>query len=211
MSRLTLATADGVALEAERFDPPAPPNAAAVIAHPHPLYGGDMHNNVVSALCDALPRAGVTALRFNFRGVGGSAGTHGKGVDERLDVVAAVDALAAALGPAVPLVLVGYSFGAMVCAAVTDERVSGWALVAPPLGMLDAGTLAALGQDPRPKSVVMPGHDQFTPLALVESTVGGWAASVLHPLPTADHFLMGHTAATAAHVSNFIGGRINSR
>ncbi len=66
---------------------------AAVICHPHPLFGGNMHNNVVRAVRKSLLERGMVCLRFNFRGTGQSWGTHGNGVDEVQDVVAAVDFL----------------------------------------------------------------------------------------------------------------------
>lgn len=101
------------AIEALR-DEPAPadgvPRGVAVIAHPHPLFGGTMDNKVVQTLARAFVQCGWTAVRFNFRGVGASGGEHdhGKGeVDDMLAVVAAT----AAQGP---LALAGFSFGAHV-------------------------------------------------------------------------------------------------
>jgi uncharacterized protein len=101
---LTLTTDDGVALEAE-LDVPDGATTVVVLAHPHPLYGGSMRTGVPDALFRALPTEGVGALRFNFRGVEGSAGTHDKGGAERLDVAAAVAAVA------LPVVVCGWSFG----------------------------------------------------------------------------------------------------
>src|SRR5205085_9349154 len=89
---MKLHTADGLALEAE-WSVPDDARAAMVLCHPHAQYGGTMRSIVISALFDALPRAGVACLRFNFRGVGTSGGTHDHGDAERLDVAAAVAAL----------------------------------------------------------------------------------------------------------------------
>ncbi len=112
---LRLTTDDGLALEAE-WVWPAAPTALVVLAHPHPLHGGSMRSLVTSELFRSLPGRGVAALRFNFRGVEGSEGTHGEGRTERLDVEAAIDALAAGAATRrivdVPLVLAGWSFGA---------------------------------------------------------------------------------------------------
>src|SRR5262245_1405096 len=87
--------------------------AAAVIRHPHPLGGGTMNNNVVYRTAKALVASGVTALRFNFRGVGASTGRHDNGVGEEDDVRAAVDFLRAHQ-PGLPIWIAGFSFGARV-------------------------------------------------------------------------------------------------
>ena len=85
-----LETSDGVRLEHELGPPPAgAPRGEAVICHPHPLGGGDMHNHVVMALSRAARDSGLVALRFNFRGTGRSGGVHAGGAKEALDVEAA--------------------------------------------------------------------------------------------------------------------------
>ncbi len=132
---------------------------AAVICHPHPLYGGTMHNNVTSALSKAFLERGVAALRFNFRGVGRSEGTHGSGIDEMKDVKAALDYLEAA--PMVDpqkLVLAGYSFGCWVGlrAAHDDRRPVRLVGVSPPLDMYD---FSFLKQETRPKLLLVGDKD----------------------------------------------------
>lgn len=82
----------------------------AVVAHPHPLFGGTMDNKVVQTLARALVQSGWTSLRFNFRGVGASQGEHDHGVGEARDLLA----LIAQLAPQGPLALAGFSFGAFV-------------------------------------------------------------------------------------------------
>ena len=101
----------------------------AVIAHPHPLFGGTMDNKVVQTLARAFVQAGWTALRFNFRGVGASSGTHDEGRGELQDLLAVVQQLAPPAQdglPAQPLALAGFSFGAFVTshalAALWPER-----------------------------------------------------------------------------------------
>jgi hypothetical protein len=106
--RLTVAGAAG-AIEVAR-DPAAEPRGVAVIAHPHPLFGGTMDNKVVQTLARAFVACGWTAVRFNFRGVGRSEGAHDEGRGERDDLLAVVQALA----PTGPLCLAGFSFGAFV-------------------------------------------------------------------------------------------------
>src|SRR5437868_4320456 len=102
----------------------APP-LAAVFCHPHPLFGGTMHNKVVYQAAKALHEFGVAVLRFNFRGVGESAGGHDNGRGEVDDVIAAVDYVEAEF-PGVPLLVAGFSFGAWVGlrAGCADTRVS---------------------------------------------------------------------------------------
>lgn len=94
-----------------------PGGGVAVVAHPHPLFGGTLHNKVAQTLARAHVQAGWTAVRFNFRGVGRSAGVHDHGVGEADDLLAVV----ASQAPTGPLALAGFSFGAFVScqAAVT--------------------------------------------------------------------------------------------
>lgn len=93
-------------------DQPAgqPSKGVAVIAHPHPLFGGTLDNKVVQTLARAFTQAGWTAVRFNFRGVGGTAGVHDEGRGELDDMLAVV----AASAPEGPICLAGFSFGAFV-------------------------------------------------------------------------------------------------
>jgi len=106
---------------------------AAVVLHPHPLYGGDMHNHVVVAVCETFADAGATTLRFNFRGTGRSEGAFDDGRGEADDARAAILALRERL-PGIPLVLVGYSFGAAVAAAVASESaLRALVLISPPV------------------------------------------------------------------------------
>ncbi|PYM91028.1 MAG: alpha/beta hydrolase [Candidatus Rokuibacteriota bacterium] len=128
-------------LEARLSAPPSP-GGGIVICHPHPLYGGDMDNPVVVRVQEVCAELGIATLRFNFRGVGGSTGSHAGGIGEQEDAVAALDALAKTVGGR-PLALAGYSFGARISALVgcRDPRVAGMVLIAPPLAMYDFGCL----------------------------------------------------------------------
>ena len=115
-----------------------------LICHPHPMYGGSMHNNVVEALEEGFRRAGFATLRFNFRGVGGSMGSYGEGEGEIEDVISAWDYLREQAGKEGPAVLAGYSFGAWVSsrAAVRLADVENLFLVAYPFAFYDATQLA---------------------------------------------------------------------
>jgi alpha/beta superfamily hydrolase len=103
----------------------APPPLAAVVCHPHPLFGGTMHNKVVYQTAKSLDALGIPVLRFNFRGAGFSEGVHDRGHGEQGDVRAALDFLASEF-PGVPLLLAGFSFGSWVGMRVgcEDLRVS---------------------------------------------------------------------------------------
>jgi alpha/beta superfamily hydrolase len=201
VERLSLAAADGVELEAELAAPDGA-WAAVVLAHPHPLYGGSMRTGVPAALFEALPAAGVAALRFNFRGVEGSSGVHDHGVAERLDVAAAVDALAST-ARAVPLVVCGWSFGADVSLCVVDPRIAGWCAVAPPLAVAPRDDMLA-APDPRPKHLLVPEHDQYDPPARATATTADWVNTTIEVVPMADHFLAGALGRVAASVLTFL-------
>jgi uncharacterized protein len=196
----TLVTADGVHLEAE-WSVPDGARAVTVLTHPHPMMGGDMTTPVPDALFRGLPRHSIATLRFNFRGVGRSGGTHGGGAEEADDVRAAVDR-AAELVPGVPVWLTGYSFGADVSLQVDDARLHGWVLVAPTLRTVAPESMTA-GDDPRPKVLLVPEHDQFCGPhdAQVFLAECGWQAAAVEPVGGGDHFLAGRIDAVVAAVA----------
>lgn len=123
---------DAPLLEGELWLPEStPPVAGVVVAHPHPQRGGSMDNNVVVAVCEGLTRAGIAALRFNFRGVGQSEGTSSAGSEEPGDLLGALAFLAAqAEIDAQQIGLAGYSFGARMCFAVVPRAPQLKALLA---------------------------------------------------------------------------------
>src|SRR5207245_6014841 len=100
------------------------PRYAALVCHPHPLYGGTMHNKVVFKVAQSLQMLGMPALRFNFRGVGRSIGTYDEGRGEMDDVRFALEFLSRRY-PGLPVILAGFSFGAYVGmhVAAVDDRV----------------------------------------------------------------------------------------
>ncbi len=165
---------------------PASPRAAAIVCHPHPQFGGDRHNAVVQALFDALPSAGIAALRFDFRE------KYEDGRGEALDATAALRTLAQAV-PAVPLIATGYSFGAAVALALADPAISAKLLIAPPLTM--AGVEPAMAV---PTLVLTPEHDQFSPPEASAPIVDTWPMADHDTIAGADHFLVGHAADAAA-------------
>jgi uncharacterized protein len=118
--------------------------AGVVICHPHPLYGGSMNNNVVDAIESGFSAREFTTLRFNFRGVGGSAGDYDEGEGEVKDVVAAVAFLKQHIDGDGSVVLAGYSFGAWMAsraAAKIEQDVAALFLVAYPFAFYKADEL----------------------------------------------------------------------
>ena len=190
-----LVTEDGHELEAE-LATADDARVAMVLCHPHPTYGGTMRSIVIGALFAALPAAGVTCLRFNFRGVGGSGGAFDEGRGERLDVAAAIDALAEQPGGTRPLLLTGWSFGADVALSVLDPRVAAWLAIAPPLRFL--ADPEGVGADPRAKSLVLAAHDEFRPPDEVEAMVATWRATDVTVIGGASHFFVGRTDEVVA-------------
>jgi len=159
--------------------------AGAVVCHPHPAYGGDRHNIVVDRIFRTLAEAGVTVLRFDFR----------EGEGHERDVLAAVDEVARQLKPGRPLWLIGYSFGADIALSVGDQRVAGWAAVAPPLRFGPPPCPAA--GDTRPVLVLAAEHDQFTSPDDLRDATAAWSDATVTVIGGADHFLPGATGRVA--------------
>jgi hypothetical protein len=165
-----------------------------ILCHPHPQYGGDMDHPVIATCAEVAFQEGLSALRFNFRGVGESQGSYGEGIAEMQDVKAAGDYFYSRLkGDHLPLILVGYSFGvwAGFPIAIEDERFEGMVAVAPPLEIYDFSFLKGC----KKKKLFIAGNkDLFCPLALLEK----WYQELDEPkslavIPGADHFFLFHT------------------
>lgn len=183
-------------LEALLEDPGGAGGWFAVVCHPHPLYGGTLENKVVHTLARALQERGMPTLRFNFRGVGRSAGSFDEGRGETDDALAVI-AWGRRRWPAAQLVLAGFSFGAVV--ALRAAAAAGAAqliTVAPAVTRLGA----ALARPPCPWLLVMGDADELVDCAEVRA----WAAR-FEPPPTlrllagVDHFFHGrlHELRTA--------------
>jgi len=191
----------GLTLEGLFHRPQTAPYPAAVVCHPHPLYGGDMHNSVVAAVCQALVEADIAALRFNFRGVGRSLGRFGDGVGERADAIAALAHLRQTEGVDPARVgIVGYSFGGAVALVAADEQVAAVAAISTPAfgrGIpeltIRCPTLLVSGDR---DDVAPPG--QLTALA---EMVGSQCQVAL--VRGADHFWWGHEDKVAQSVARF--------
>jgi alpha/beta superfamily hydrolase len=184
---------------------------AAMVCHPHPLFGGTMHNKVVYHAMKAFQAYGLPVLRFNFRGAGLSEGTHDNGRGEVGDVRAALDWLEREYH--LPVLFSGFSFGSNVGmrACCGDERVKGMVALGLPVqaGGRDYhySFLSACAQ---PKLFISGTADEFGPRPAVEAVVASAAPpAALVMVPGADHFFAGkleqmQQALTAWLEANFL-------
>lgn len=196
---VTLAARDGVALEG-RLAMPDAPRGGVVVCHPHPLYGGDLGNPVVARIVEACAGRGLATLRFNFRGVGASEGTHDGGGAERGDVLGALDHLRVLLGRDARVALAGYSFGAAVAGAAAPAAtdLAALALIAPPLAVAGDKALAPLAEFAGPLLVVAGSDDDYCPPAALGALARTLPRAEIHTLAGADHFFTLHGAALGA-------------
>jgi alpha/beta superfamily hydrolase len=176
-----------------------------VITHPHPLYGGDMHNNVVAAIARVYRQHGYTTLRFNFRGVGNSQGGYGDGVGEQEDVRAAISHLAdLGIGQ---IDLAGYSFGAWVnaLAATNNLNIKNMVMVSPPVAFVDFGSISDLGSL---RLIITGSRDDIAPAEIIKQAYAGWNAEAqFEVINGADHFYMGYLDKLEAILTAFLEGR----
>jgi uncharacterized protein len=179
------------------------PKFVAVVCHPHPLFGGTMHNKVVFQTAKALHQRGATVLRFNFRGVEQSEGVHDRGQGEQDDVRTAIDYLAAEF-PGRPIVVAGFSFGSSVGLRVGcgDSRVARVIGLGLPVDNLDMSFLLACT---KPKLLIQGGNDQFGARASIESLF----ATLPEPkrlviVEGADHFFTGQLDEAAAAIDAWL-------
>ncbi len=177
---------------------PSQGTRGAVIAHPHPLMGGDMDNSVVRVLSEALQDMGFSTLRFNFRGVGMSSGSYDEGKGEQDDLL---EALAFLEGEGMSeLTLAGYSFGAWVAAGVLARAQSRPAvLVSPPIALFPHDMESLNG---RVGLIVCGDQDPYCPAGEIRG-IAGRISSSLDVIPDADHFYMGREKELSAAVHGF--------
>ena len=164
---------------------------AAVLSHPHPQFGGTMHNKVVFRAAKAFERLGYPSLRFNFRGVGRSRGTFDEGAGEAEDVKAALDWMAGE-HPGLALVHCGFSFGNAIGTpvAAADDRVDRLVCLGTPTASFRFERLA---QVVKPKLFVQGEHDEHGPLkALREGLARVAQPWTLVVVNGADHFFADH-------------------
>lgn len=167
---------------------------AALVCHPHPMFGGTLHNKVVFHAMKALNSFGFPVLRFNFRGAGLSEGEHDLGRGERDDVRAALDWLDHEFR--LPLIFAGFSFGAAVGlqVACSDERVKATIGLGLPVNLVDERTydFGFLRSCQKPKLFVSGSRDQFGGRGKLEQLVNGLPEpKKLVIIDSADHFFEG--------------------
>lgn len=180
---------------------------AAVVCHPHPLYGGEMKNVLVAKTAMELAERGVPVLRFNFRGVGKSQGAFDDGVGEMTDVRSAIDFVAGESDVSV-VDVVGYSFGARVGleAAARHPRVGRLVGIAPPVSHMEMGNSAVSG---KPKLFIRGTRDEYSATEVFD----GWYESLPEPkklvtLEGADHFFAGFVKEVALTVAEYLCGGV---
>lgn len=190
-------------LEAILKDPAGAVTRAAIVCHPHPLFGGTMHNKVVFRIARAFSDAGFAVLRFNFRGTGRSQGEHDSGRGEQDDLSAAIEFIERRY-PGAELWLAGFSFGSavMLRAASCDDRVRALIAVGVPVSKQSFSDLAHCN---KPKLLVQGTNDQYGSVDQLET----FFASLDEPkqikiIDGADHFFEGHLPELAEAVTKFI-------
>ena len=181
------------------------PQLGVIVCHPHPQYGGNMHNNVVVGITRKLSANGFVTLRFNFRGAGASGGSYGGGKEELKDVKSAIDFLNRMdMVMKDSLFLVGYSFGAVVGlpVAVEDKRVMGFIGISPPVAMYDFGFLK---ESFKPKLIIYGDSDFVCPVERVKELFTSLEEpKSLRAITDGDHFLWGKEETIAEHVLHFM-------
>jgi alpha/beta superfamily hydrolase len=175
---------------------------AVVVTHPHPIYGGDMYNNVVESIVRTYRQMGYSTLRFNFRGVGGSEGQYGQGIGEQEDVNAALKFFSEAGKKRIDLA--GYSFGAWVNAMGQGHlyQVDRMVMVSPPVNFID---FSFLDSCPEIKLVIAGSEDDIASPSLIKKMLPGWNPdAVFKVIQGADHFYWGKLSELETEIRDFL-------
>ena len=194
-------TFEGVVAQPDDHSGPFP---GIVICHPHPLFGGNMDNNVVLAVAFGLVEAGFAILRFNFRGVGNSEGEHTKGELESQEALAALDLLKAWPGvDGKRIGLAGYSFGTSVILGnpTLHKKASAFAFISPPLRALE-GT--ALKKSKHPTFIISGDKDKLVQSEQLPSVLDSFSQRPeCFIVPGADHFWGGYENQLVPQVGRY--------
>ncbi len=184
--------------------PTGAPRAAVVFAHPLPTEGGTMHTKVVFQGAKALARIGCVVLRFNFRGVGRSAGAWDDGRGEQDDYRAALDYVAAQ-HPDLDIWAVGFSFGSWVATTVgaADDRVCALVAIAPPVHKYD---FTPMTQSAKPKFIIHGEADELIPLKMVRKLYADCRdPKELVEIDSATHLFEGQAAEAGEALEELLG------
>jgi len=200
--------AEGFQIEAAVYVPEAPPmlHPGAVICHPHPQYGGDMHNNVVMGVQEALADAGFATLRFNFRGVGRSGGGLAGPDGDPEDVTRVAEYLRSTPGvDKKRMAIVGYSYGAMVglAAGMLTPGIAALVGISPPVA---AFRMEFISRIDIPLLVITGDEDVFCPLNKLRPMLPSGAK--LDLVKGADHLYRGYESEAGRLVISFLMGKI---
>jgi alpha/beta superfamily hydrolase len=194
-----------VKLEAEFFQPNNfIKNPAVLVCHPHPQYGGNMHNNVVSAIFDKLIHNNITCLRFNFRAVGNSTGTHSNGKAELNDVKACIDFLINKKKYE-KIILCGYSYGAAIgCSAINySNKVIAYIAISFPWDLMGK-QYKEFSQSYKPKLFIQGNQDTIAVYSNFKAHFEFYKAPKNYKIINgADHFFWGYEKKVATEVLKF--------
>lgn len=176
------------------FDPSGINGKGVVITHPHPLYGGNMNNNVVETLVSVFKDRGYSTLRFNFRGAGASGGRHTESGEGEMQDVAAAAAFLLEKGLS-PIFLAGYSYGSWVShsaacrGALSSFPLEGMLMVSPPVDFIGFDKKAVNLE----LKIIAGNYDNLGRPSSVKKAMNDWARSVhMESVEEADHFWVGH-------------------
>jgi len=203
IERLTLSGPAGNLEALLEWSPEWAPRQLAIVCHPHPLYGGTLHNKVVFRAAKAATYLEVPVLRFNFRGVGQSEGAHADGIGERDDARAALDYLVRRF-PQMPVAMMGFSFGSVVALAVgsADARVNSLVGIGLPVNSSNFHFLQAVR---KPKLLVQGTRDTFGSREKMENLFSSLKEPKrLRFVEDADHFLTGKLDDLQMEIQEFL-------
>ncbi len=187
-------------LEIQVDDAPQAGNITAILCHPHPQYGGSMHDAVVGTATEVLLDHGIGCVRFNFRGVGGSEGRFDNGVGEVEDLLAVVD-WQRQTHPEHSLWLAGYSFGSNIVWRSLDRAKPAFALlIAPPVGLMDySGEKTDV-----PVAAIAGNRDDFVDAEKFQQ----WLGDQAYLIEGADHFFGGYHRNLADLVAQIVAAQL---
>jgi len=180
------------------------PALTAVVCHPHPLFGGTMHNKVVYQAAKSMDAMRLPVLRFNFRGAGLSAGEHDRGLGEQGDVRTALEFLAKQF-PGVPVLLAGFSFGAWVGLRVGCQELRVSHLIG--LGIpVNSSDFSFLRRCKKPKLFVQGSRDQYGAIEKVKRLIPSLpGVNHLVVVEGADHFFASQLDQLDVAITNWLG------
>ncbi|MFX0134256.1 MAG: alpha/beta hydrolase [Candidatus Hodarchaeota archaeon] len=194
-----------IELEAEYFQSKSnPKNPVVLICHPHPQYGGNMYNNVVSGVFNKLIKNDISCLRFNFRGVGRSTGNHSVGTKELSDVHTCIDFLINDK-KCERIIICGYSYGAAIgCSAINhSNRIIGYISISFPWDFMDS-KYRELSQSNKPKLFIQGNQDTIALYERFEENFNYYLnPKVSKIIDGADHFYWGYEEQVSNEVVDF--------